>query len=115
MPKVELELQRLVQLEEVMGTRLPDIVRRVIESLDGAIAQLEDALAAGELDAAAKAAHAARNDALMVGAKTLLVSLTEVETAARDGQAESTARALLGVRDAWPRTRDELDRVASSP
>ena len=112
MAKVELELQRLAQLEEVMGAKLPEIIGGIVQSLTTAISQLEAAMRAGELDGAAKAAHAARNDALMIGAKQLLVSLTQIETCARDGHADPAEHALIGLRDAWPGTRDELQRVA---
>jgi HPt (histidine-containing phosphotransfer) domain-containing protein len=113
MPRVELELERLAQIQEVMGTRLPEILGGIVRTLTAAIDQLENAVGSGDLERAAKAAHAARNDALMVGAKQLLVSLTDVETSAREGRAEDASHALAGVRDAWPQTRDELERVAS--
>ena len=113
MPPVELELERLVQIQEVMGARLPEILSGIVRTLTAAIEQLEAAMGSGELERAAKAAHAARNDALMIGAKQLLTSLTDVEIAARDGRSEDASQALSGVRDAWPRTRDELQRIAS--
>jgi HPt (histidine-containing phosphotransfer) domain-containing protein len=113
MAKVELELQRIAQLQEVMGAQLGEIIEGIVQSISTAIAQLEEALRAGELDRAAKAAHACRNDALMVGAKQLLVALTEIENCARNGQAPRAHRALLAVRETWPVTREELERVAS--
>jgi HPt (histidine-containing phosphotransfer) domain-containing protein len=113
MAKVELEFQRIVQLQEVMGAQLPEIIEGIVQSMSAAIAEVEDALRCGELDRAAKAAHACRNDALMVGAKQLLVALTEIENSARNGQAASAERALLAMRDTWPGTRAELERVAS--
>jgi HPt (histidine-containing phosphotransfer) domain-containing protein len=113
MSHVELELERLAQIQEVMGARLPEILGGIIRTLTAAIEQLEDAIGSGELERAAKAAHAARNDALMIGAKQLLEALTDVETSAREGRAEDASHALSRVRDAWPRTRDELLRAAA--
>lgn len=113
MPDVELELERLAQIQEIMGARLPEILGGIVRTLTAAIEQLEDAMGSGELERAAKTAHAARNDALMIGAKQLLMSLTEVEASAREGRAEDASHALADVRDAWPRTRDELQRVAA--
>ena len=112
MAEVELELQRLAQLQEVMGAELPELVGGILQSLTAAIGQLEEATHSGELERAVKAAHAARNDALMIGAKPLLTALTEVETAARGGRANGAEQAMAGLREAWPRTREELQRVA---
>jgi hypothetical protein len=113
MPHVELELERLAQIQEIMGARLPEILGGIVRTLTAAIEELEDAMGSGELERAAKAAHAARNDALMISAKQLLTSLTDVETSAREGHAEDASHALSGVRDDWPRTRDELQRAAA--
>jgi hypothetical protein len=112
--RVELELERLVQIQEVMGTRVPEIVGGMLESMSAAIAQVEEAMRAGALERAAKAAHACRNDALMIGAKELLSALTGLETAARDGQEDLAHMHLTVLREAWPRTRDELIRLAAA-
>ena len=80
--KIELELGRLAQIQEVMGTAVPELVGGMLESMRAAIEQVELAMSAGRLDHAAKASHACRNDALMVGARQLLVALTERRTRA---------------------------------
>jgi hypothetical protein len=114
MPHVELELERLAQIQEIMGARLPEILGGIVRSLTGAIEQVGDAMRSGELERATEAAHAAGNDALMIiGTRQLLLSLTEVESCAHEGRAEDASHALADVRDAWPPTRDELQRVAS--
>jgi HPt (histidine-containing phosphotransfer) domain-containing protein len=113
MANAELDLQRLAQIEQVMGAKLPEIVGGIVQSLSTAISQLEEAMGSGEWQRAAKAAHAARNDALMIGAKRLLVSLTEIETSAREERGADAERALVDMRATWPGTRAELVRVAS--
>jgi hypothetical protein len=113
MAKVELQLGRLAQIQEVMGTALPTIVGGMVQSMTAAIAQVEEAMQEGALDRAAKAAHACRNDALMIGAKQLLAALTELEIAARDGREDLARGQLVALREAWPDTRDELVRVAA--
>jgi hypothetical protein len=113
MAKVELELERLAQIQEVIGAKLPEIVGGMVESMTAAIDQVEEAMQAGALDRAAKAAHACRNDALMIGAKQLLSALTSLENAARDGDDELARGQLVALREAWPGTRDELKRVAA--
>jgi HPt (histidine-containing phosphotransfer) domain-containing protein len=114
MDEVELELRRLAQIQEVLGADLPEIVGGMVDSMSTAIAQVEDAMAGDELDRAAKAAHACRNDALMIGARRLLVALTELENAARGGQERLAREQLAEVREAWPGTRDALVRAAAS-
>jgi hypothetical protein len=113
MAKVELELERLAQIQEVMGAKLPQIVDGMVASMTTAIEQVEEAMRTGALDCAAKAAHACRNDALMIGAKQLLIALTGLETAARDGQEALARQQLIALREAWPETRAELIRVAA--
>jgi HPt (histidine-containing phosphotransfer) domain-containing protein len=113
MAKVELELERLAQIQEVMGAKLPEIVGGMVATMTTEIDQLEEAMQAGALDRAAKAAHACRNDALMIGARQLLSALTALETAAREGQEELARQQLVALREAWPATRTELMRVAA--
>ena len=52
--KVELELQRLAQIQEVMEAKLPEIVGGMLESLDTAISQLEEAIRSEDLERAAQ-------------------------------------------------------------
>jgi HPt (histidine-containing phosphotransfer) domain-containing protein len=113
MAKVELELGRLAQIQEVMGAGLAEIVGGIVESMTAVIAEVEEAMQAGALDRAAKAAHACRNDALMIGAKQLLGALTELENAARDGREDAARRQLEVLRESWPDTREELTRIAA--
>jgi hypothetical protein len=113
--KVELELDRLAQIQAVMGEKLPEIVRGLVDGLTTAISQVEDALRSGELERAVKAAHAGRNDALMIGAKQLLACLTTIETSAREGHKEPAMEALADLHEIWPPTRDELRRIATGP
>jgi hypothetical protein len=113
--KVELELDRLAQIQAVMGEKLPEIVRGITEGLTTAISQVDDAMRSGELERAAKAAHAGRNDALMIGAKQLLSSLTTIETSAREGQTEPAMEALADLHEIWPPTLEELQRIAAGP
>ena len=110
--KVELQLERLEQIQEVIGSDVPEIVAGMLTTMSDAIAEVERRMAEAELAAAAKAAHAARNDALLVAAKDLLAALTAVEDAARHGDTKAAEAALVALREVWPSTRDELARVA---
>jgi HPt (histidine-containing phosphotransfer) domain-containing protein len=102
---------RIAELHAVMGAEAGAMVASMLTSLSGAIERVEITLAAGELDPAIEAAHAARNDALMLGAGQLQSALTEFEAAARAAD-ESGARAAFDrVRAVWPPTRDELSSL----
>jgi HPt (histidine-containing phosphotransfer) domain-containing protein len=109
------DLSRIADLEAVMGARASAIVATMLRSMSSAIEQVESATAAGELDQATRAAHAARNDALMVGARQLQEALTELEAATRSGDADRARDALERIREVWPPTRDGLAAVASAP
>jgi HPt (histidine-containing phosphotransfer) domain-containing protein len=99
---------RIAQLEQVMGAAAGTMAASMLSSLTGAIERLEAAIAAGERDPAIQAAHAARNDALMLGAGQLQAALSELELAERDGDEARTREALERVRLVWPPTRADL-------
>jgi HPt (histidine-containing phosphotransfer) domain-containing protein len=102
------DLTRISELQEIMGAEGGSIVASMLSSLTGAIERLDAAVADAELDQAIQAAHAARNDALMLGAAQLQAALTDLEAAARDFDQSRTSTALERVREVWPPTRDQL-------
>jgi HPt (histidine-containing phosphotransfer) domain-containing protein len=99
---------RIAQLEEILGSEAGSMVSAMLTSLATAIERLEASLAAGALEPAIQAAHAARNDALMLGAGALQAALSDLELAARDADDARTQDALDRVRAVWPPTRDRL-------
>lgn len=109
-----LDLSRIAELQGVMDGGIDRIVGSLLQSMESAIEQAKAAVAAGQLDDAARAAHLCRNDALMVDAKQLLAALSELESAARDHQLEPTRHALERVQVVWPGTREELERAADA-
>jgi hypothetical protein len=111
--KVELHLERLEQIQEVLGADVAEIVTGMLATLSEAIRDAERGMAEADLDATAKAAHAARNDAVLVGAHDLLAALTDLEQAAGRGEASTAEAALETLRRVWPSTREELARVAA--
>lgn len=102
---------RIAELQDILGADTKAILSSMLTSMTDAIEQLEAAVAAGELDHAIRAAHRARNDALMLSAAQLQAALTELEAAARDADEPRTRDALEHVRAVWPPTREELARV----
>jgi HPt (histidine-containing phosphotransfer) domain-containing protein len=99
---------RIAQLKEVMGAEAGRMVASMVTGLTGAIERLEAAIAAGELEPAIQAAHAARNDALMLGAGQLQAALSDLEAAARDADEPRARDAFEHVRAVWPPTREQL-------
>jgi hypothetical protein len=110
----ELDLSRLAELQQQLDSGLPQIVGTLIEELDRALGEIGEALDEGDLTAAALAAHAARNSALMIGARPLLAALEALEAGARsdDGQAAGEAHRRVG--EAWPPLRFQLQRAAGT-
>lgn len=112
--RVELDLERVANLESILGSDLPEILASLAASMSARIAQAEEALADGRLQDLTQAAHACRNDALMVGAQPLLAALSELEGASRGGRLEDANAAMQRLRYVWPETRDELQRAVHS-
>ena len=110
-----IDLQRIGELEHVMGAQAPAIVSSMLDSMTAAIDEVELAMGDGDLDRATGAAHRCRNDALMLGARQLLSALTDLEAATRQGDGAAADAALKQVRLAWPPTRDELAASANPP
>lgn len=111
----ELDLGRLAELPGLLGTELPAIVATLLTELHRAFADIDDALARGDLTAAALAAHAARNSALMIDARPMLGRLSELEASARRQDAAATIAANEQLHEAWPALRRRLELAASPP
>jgi hypothetical protein len=107
----ELDVSRLTELQELLGTEVPAIVRTLITELTTAVTRIDEGLLTGNLAEVAAAAHAGRNSALMIDARPVLHALRQMETCARNDEAEGAAAARVSLREAWPRLRRELELV----
>jgi HPt (histidine-containing phosphotransfer) domain-containing protein len=108
----ELDLTRLAELQGLLGIDLPEIVATLVRELETSIGELERAIGAGDLAAAALAAHAARNSALMIDAQPVLNALRDLETAARDDRPEAARAAGQALSQRWPQLRARLQRLS---
>lgn len=109
------DLQRIAELQDVLGAEAGTIVASMLRNMTAAIDEVEAAFGAGDLARATQAAHLCRNDALMLGAKPLLDALTALEAATRD-QDEARARVALDeLRAVWPATRERLAEAGRKP
>jgi HPt (histidine-containing phosphotransfer) domain-containing protein len=109
-----IDTERVVELERLMKEPLGDIVAELTQSMDESIERARTALAAADLDTAARAAHRFRNDALIVGAGPLERALAELENHARAGEQAASEIDLQDVAHIWSRTRPELLEAAAS-
>lgn len=110
-----IDLQRIGELEDVMGAEAPAIVSSMLDNMTAAIDEVELAMGDRDLDRATSAAHRCRNDAMMLGAQQLLAALTDLEAATRQADGAGADAALERVRLVWPPTRDELSASANPP
>lgn len=109
----ELDLSRLAELRELLDSELPQIVETLVEELTRALEAITAALAGGDLAAAALAAHAARNSALMIDARPLLDCLDALESSARRDDADGAREAQRRLETTWPPLRAQLRRAAA--
>jgi hypothetical protein len=109
----ELDLHRLAELQEMLGTELPEIVATLVAELTRAMSGIDAGLSAGDLGAVALAAHAARNSALMIDARPMLGCLRELETSARQGEPEAASAANQRLRASWPALRRRLEETVA--
>ncbi|MBV9466041.1 MAG: Hpt domain-containing protein [Solirubrobacterales bacterium] len=106
------DLRRLRELQRTLALDLPELVDRLVGDTAAAVLGIKAAIAEGDLEGVARAAHAARNDALMLGAPPLLAALERLEQAARSGQADAASAAFEQLESIWPPTRQALERAA---
>ncbi len=104
----DLDLSRLTELQRVLGSSVPVIIGRLVTEIDGSLAQVEQAIADGDLVAAAHGAHAARNSALMLDARPMLDALGEIESSARAADHSRAVTGLERLRSVWPECRRAL-------
>jgi hypothetical protein len=105
----DLDLARLGELQDLLGTQLSEIVATLLDELGRALGDIDAALATRDLNAVALAAHAARNSALMINAQPLLARLGELEACARRQELTSALAAQQYVTEAWPPLRRSLE------
>jgi hypothetical protein len=108
----ELDLDRLVALEQLLGQSVAEIVETLVGELAAALESVGAALDAENLPEAALAAHAARNSALMIEARPMLARLDVLEACARREDLPGAAQAHRTLLGDWPPLRAELRRAA---
>jgi HPt (histidine-containing phosphotransfer) domain-containing protein len=110
-----IDLEQILRLQGVMGSDAAGIVTPMLTSMTESIGEIEDAIAADDLDRMTRAAHRCRNDALALGARPLLKALTELEAAGREYDEGRARQSLMRVHEVWLPTRAELASTANPP
>jgi hypothetical protein len=93
-----LDLSRLGALAAQLGQTPAQVAGTLRDELCRAFAQLDAALGTGDREAAGHAGHAARNSALMIGARPMLAALRALDVALGAGD-EAGARAARAQLD----------------
>jgi HPt (histidine-containing phosphotransfer) domain-containing protein len=112
--KSQLDVDRITELEELLGTDREAIVGTLVAELTTAMSRINGGLARGDLAEVAAAAHAARNSALMIDAQPVLLLLKELEGCARGNELEGALAARARLRRAWPRLRRQLEQACNA-
>ncbi len=107
------DVSHLATLSSALGEDLATVVSILSADLERGLEGVDRALAAGDLAAAARAAHAARNGALMLDHRPLLELVAMLENAARSGALPDVLAARGELSERWPALREALARVAA--
>lgn len=110
----ELDLRRLLELQRVLGTGLPELVGKLVTDIEHAVDEIDTGMASGDSRVVAHGAHAARNSALMLDAQPMLDALGEIEVSARAGDLNGAAGGIERLNSTWPAVRTRLERELSS-
>ena len=108
---MQLDAGRLRDQRIFTATEREEIGRRAIDAISQQLGALERAVAGRDLAAAAEAAHRARNETLLVGARELSEAFQSVEDAAREVSGSGVDEAAAAARAVWPSTREAIVRA----
>ena len=110
--EAELDLNRLTELQELLGSDVSEIVATLVREITAAMEAIEAGVEQGDFAATALAAHAARNSALMLDARPMLDALREIEAGARNQDLAETHVGLEHLEAVWPALRSRLSAAA---
>jgi hypothetical protein len=109
-----LDANRLAQLRVFSDAERQAIAKGASTVITDQLDRLEHAFATSDLGAVADAAHRARNETLLVGARQLTSAFGDLEQAARGGEHELARAAAEEVKAIWPPTQVAIDEIAAA-
>jgi HPt (histidine-containing phosphotransfer) domain-containing protein len=112
MPGSALDADRLDQLRVFSQAELQAIATSAATVITDQLKRLDGALARTDLSTAAEAAHRARNETLLVGARELTDAFADLERAARGGNPTRARAAAQQANAIWPATHEAIDGIA---
>lgn len=92
-PEEGVDPARLTELAQSLGESPGAVARTLHDELVSARAEIDTGLAGADLEAIDHGTHAARNSALMLGARAVLGELRSLEVAARERDLEAARAA----------------------
>jgi hypothetical protein len=110
---MELDAARLSELRVFTAEERREISADAIRAIAELLDELDAAIASRQLAVAAEAAHRARNETLLVGARELCDAFTELEHSARHESKARAAQAARRARAVWPQTRAAIAELAN--
>jgi hypothetical protein len=109
-----LDADRLAQLRVFSDAERQAIAEGASTAITTQLDRVEHALASSDLGTVADAAHRARNETLLVGARQLTTAFADLERAARGGEHELARAAADEVKAVWPATQVAIDGIAAA-
>jgi hypothetical protein len=110
-PAAELDVSRLEAIGVQLDQTAADVAATLRAELARALDEIDAGVEAGDGEAIATAAHAARNSALMIAARPTLTVLDELERAARARDLSRASAAARELRERWTGLSAQLDRA----
>ena len=111
-PAIEADqLESLIEAAGVDG--LNDILDAFWRSTDNLLEAIEKQIADGDLDEAAKTAHAIKGSAANVGASLLAAVAKRMECACRENDNSTLVQSTSNAREAVHKTRDAISALVS--
>ena len=108
---MQLDARRRRDRQIFSRTELERIGRGAIDVITVQLEAIERAMGEPGSCGSAAAAHRARNETLLIGARELGEALQSVEVAARAGRASDVREAAAEARAPWPATREAIVRA----
>ena len=109
-----LDADRLAQLRVFSDAERHAIANGASTAITDQLDRLDHALATSDLGTVADAAHRARNETLLVGARQLTTAFADLERAARGGEQELARAAADEVKAIWPATQSAIAEIAAA-
>jgi hypothetical protein len=106
-----LDPARVDELRVFTREELKVVAAEVIRSVSAGIEAAHVAAASGDMRGLAQAAHAGRNEALMVGARALADDFGQAEIAANAGDARAAREAIARVESSWSTVRPAVEQL----